>query len=94
MVAGTSAVITLVLMKTALVKTLLLLFTLNADFRPELFPVIVVSQGDTIKAVVLNRVTIISEYDSYIHSPSMSMRLPMYCSGLCWAKPEPCLYTL
>ena len=50
---------------------------LNADFRPlSYFPLSLWSWQDTIKAVFLNRVTIVSEYDSYIHSPSMTMRLP------------------
>ena len=70
---------------------------LNADFRPlSYFPLSLWSWQDTIKAVVLNRVTIISEYDSYIHSPSMSMRLPSVIAleRLRSAKPEPCLYTV
>ncbi len=50
---------------------------LNADFQPlSYFPLSLWSWQDTIKAVFLERVTIISEYDSYIHSPSMTMRLP------------------
>lgn len=50
---------------------------LNADFRPlSYFPLSLWSWQDTVKAVFLNRVTIISEYDSFIHSPSMTMRLP------------------
>ena len=50
---------------------------LNADFRPlSYFPLSLWSWQDTVKAVFLDRVTIISEYDSYIHSPSMTMRLP------------------
>jgi len=50
---------------------------LNADFRPlSYFPLSLWSWQDTVKAVFLDRVTIISEYDSYIHSPSISMRLP------------------
>lgn len=50
---------------------------LNADFRPlSYFPLSLWSWQDTVKAVFLDRVTIISEYDSYIHSPSLTMRLP------------------
>ncbi|MGU9962411.1 MAG: HNH endonuclease [Candidatus Puniceispirillales bacterium WSBS_2018_MAG_OTU23] len=50
---------------------------LNADFRPlSYFPLSLWSWQDTIKAVFLGRVTIISEYDSYVHSSSMRMRLP------------------
>ena len=49
---------------------------LNADFRPSVIFRSLWSWQDTIKAVFLDRVTIISEYDSYIHSPSLTMRLP------------------
>ena len=50
---------------------------LNADFRPlSYFPLSLWSWQDTIKAVFLERVTIVSEYDAYIHSPSITMRLP------------------
>jgi 5-methylcytosine-specific restriction endonuclease McrA len=50
---------------------------LNADFRPlSYFPLSLWSWQDTVKAVFLDRVTIISEYDSNIHSPSITMRLP------------------
>ena len=50
---------------------------LNADFRPlSYFPLSLWSWQDTVKAVFLDRVTIISEYDSYIRSPSLTMRLP------------------
>jgi 5-methylcytosine-specific restriction endonuclease McrA len=50
---------------------------LNADFRPlSYFPLSLWSWQDTVKAVFLERVTIVSEYDSYIHSPSLTMKLP------------------
>jgi 5-methylcytosine-specific restriction endonuclease McrA len=50
---------------------------LNADFRPlNYFPLSLWSWQDTIKAVCLDRVTIISEYDQKISSPSMKMSLP------------------
>lgn len=50
---------------------------LNADFRPlSYFPLSLWSWQDTVKAVFLDRVTIISEYDSTISSPSLTMRLP------------------
>jgi len=50
---------------------------LNADFRPlSYFPLSLWSWQDTVKAVFLDRVTIISEYDTAIRSPSMTMRLP------------------
>ncbi|MEM7169900.1 MAG: HNH endonuclease [Pseudomonadota bacterium] len=50
---------------------------LNADFRPlSYFPLSLWSWQDSIKAVFLDRVNIVSEYDSYVHSPSMEMKLP------------------
>ena len=50
---------------------------LNADFRPlSYFPLSLWSWRDTIKAVFLDRVNIVSEYDSFVRSPSLTMRLP------------------
>lgn len=50
---------------------------LNADFRPlSYFPLSLWSWQDTVKAVFLGRVTIISEYETMIRSPSKAMRLP------------------
>lgn len=50
---------------------------LNADFRPlNYFPLSLWSWQDAVKAVCLDRVTIISEYEQQINSPSMQIRLP------------------
>ncbi len=50
---------------------------LNADFRPlSYFPLSLWSWQDSIKAVFLRRVNIVSEYDTIVHSPSLEMRLP------------------
>ena len=50
---------------------------LNADFRPlSYFPLSLWSWQETVKAVFLDRVNIVSEYDHAVHSPSMEMRLP------------------
>ena len=50
---------------------------LNADFRPlNYFPLSLWSWQDTVKAVWSDRVTIISEYDQQISSPSLKMKLP------------------
>lgn len=50
---------------------------LNADFRPlSYFPLSLWSWQDSIKAVFLDRVTIISEYEEQVSSPSLSMPLP------------------
>jgi 5-methylcytosine-specific restriction endonuclease McrA len=50
---------------------------LNADFRPlSYFPLSLWSWQDAIKAVFLDRVSVISEYDRTIRSPSLQMKLP------------------
>jgi 5-methylcytosine-specific restriction endonuclease McrA len=50
---------------------------LNADFRPlSYFPLSLWSWQDAVKAVFLDRVSILSEYDRVARSPSFSMRLP------------------
>ena len=50
---------------------------LNADFRPlSYFPLSLWSWQDSIKAVFLDRVTIICEYDEAVSSPSMRLALP------------------
>ena len=50
---------------------------LNADFRPlSYFPLSLWCWQDTVKAVFLDRVNIVSEYDELIRSPSFEMRLP------------------
>ena len=43
---------------------------LNADFRPlSYYPLSLWSWQDTLKAVFLDRVNIVSEYDTVVHSP-------------------------
>jgi 5-methylcytosine-specific restriction endonuclease McrA len=50
---------------------------LNADFRPlSYFPLSVWSWQDTVKAVFLDRVSVLSEYEAEVHSPRVTMRLP------------------
>lgn len=50
---------------------------LNADFRPlSYFPLSLWSWQDAVKAVCMDRVSIISTYDRVIHSPTTEMRLP------------------
>ena len=54
---------------------------LNADFRPlSYFPLSLWSWQDSIKAVFLDRVNIISEYDTAVHSPSLEIQLPSVIS--------------
>lgn len=50
---------------------------LNADYRPlSYYPLSLWSWQDTIKAVFLDRVNIIANYDTEVHSPSKAMPLP------------------
>jgi 5-methylcytosine-specific restriction endonuclease McrA len=50
---------------------------LNADFRPlSYFPLSTWNWQDTVKAVFSDRVSVVSEYDRTVRSPSFSMRLP------------------
>jgi len=54
---------------------------LNADFRPlSYFPLSLWSWQETVKAVFLERVNIISEYEEVVRSPSFEMRLPSVIS--------------
>lgn len=54
---------------------------LNADFRPlSYYPLSLWCWQDSIKAVFLERVNIVSEYDVYVHSPSTKMRVPSVVS--------------
>ena len=50
---------------------------LNADYRPlSYFPLSVWGWQDAVKAAFLDRVTILSEYDRAIRSPSTAIKLP------------------
>ena len=50
---------------------------LNADYRPlSYFPLSLWSWQDSVKAVFLDRVNILCEYDQVVRSPSFEMRLP------------------
>ena len=50
---------------------------LNADFRPlSYFPLSLWSWQDALKAVFLDRVNVVSEYDKVVHSPNWEFRLP------------------
>jgi len=54
---------------------------LNADFRPlSYFPLSLWSWQDSIKAVFMNRVNVLSEYDRAVHSPSLEINLPSVIS--------------
>lgn len=50
---------------------------LNADFRPlSYFPLSIWAWQDAVKAVFLDRVSVLSEYETQVHSPRLTMRLP------------------
>lgn len=50
---------------------------LNADYRPlSYFPLSLWAWQDAIKAVWLERVDIIAEYDDVVHSPSTQIKIP------------------
>jgi 5-methylcytosine-specific restriction endonuclease McrA len=54
---------------------------LNADFRPlNYFPLSLWSWQNSVKAVFLDRVNVVSEYDNAIHSPTWEMKLPSVIS--------------
>ena len=61
---------------------------LNADFRPlSYYPLSLWSWQESVKAVFLERVNIVSEYDRFVRSPSLEMRLPSVVSLKTYVKP-------
>jgi 5-methylcytosine-specific restriction endonuclease McrA len=61
---------------------------LNADYRPlSYYPLSLWSWQDAIKAVCLDRVNIVSEYDREVRSPSMAIRLPSVVSLKAYVRP-------
>ncbi len=61
---------------------------LNADFRPlSYYPLSLWSWQDAIKAVFLDRVNIVSEYEVTVRSPSFEMRLPSVVSLKTYIRP-------
>lgn len=62
---------------------------LNADYRPlSYYPLSLWSWQDTIKAVFLDRVNIVSEYERVVRSPSFEFRLPSVVSLKTYVKPS------
>ena len=50
---------------------------LNADYRPlSYFPLSTWNWQETIKAIFLDRVAVLSHYDRVVHSPSSAFQLP------------------
>ena len=61
---------------------------LNADFRPlSYYPLSLWSWQETVKAVFLERVNIVSEYEHVVRSPTFEMRLPSVVSLKDYVKP-------
>lgn len=61
---------------------------LNADYRPlSYYPLSLWSWQDAIKAVFLDRVNIVSSYETSVHSPSFEMRLPSVVCLKSYVKP-------
>lgn len=61
---------------------------LNADFRPlSYYPLSLWSWQEAVKAVFLDRVNIVSEYDRFVRSPTLEMRLPSVVSLKTYVKP-------
>lgn len=62
---------------------------LNADYRPlSYYPLSIWCWQDAIKAVFLDRVNIVSEYDKTVRSPTFEMRLPSVVSLKTYVKPS------
>lgn len=61
---------------------------LNADYRPlSYYPLSLWSWQDTLKAVFLDRVNIVSEYETKVHSPTTAISLPSVVSLKNYVKP-------
>lgn len=61
---------------------------LNADYRPlSYYPLSLWSWQDAIKAVFLERVNIVAEYNHKVHSPSFEMSLPSVICLKSYVKP-------
>ncbi|MBI1648609.1 MULTISPECIES: HNH endonuclease [Hyphomicrobium] len=61
---------------------------LNADFRPlSYYPLSLWSWQESVKAVFLDRVNIVSEYDRFVRSPTAEIRLPSVVSLKTYVKP-------
>ena len=62
---------------------------LNADYRPlSYYPLSLWSWQDSVKSAFLNRVTIVSNYDRIIRSPSFSMKLPSVIALKSYIRPK------
>ena len=62
---------------------------LNADYRPlSYYPLSLWSWQDSVKSVFLDRVTIVSNYDRIVRSPSLNMKLPSVIALKSFIQPQ------
>ena len=62
---------------------------LNADFRPlSYYPLSLWPWQEAIKAAWLERVDIVAEYDEYVHSPSVTLKIPSVVVLKDFVKPQ------
>jgi 5-methylcytosine-specific restriction endonuclease McrA len=62
---------------------------LNADYRPlSYYPLSLWSWQDAVKAVFLDRVNIVSEYDKVVHSSSAEFKLPSVIALKTYVQPS------
>lgn len=62
---------------------------LNADYRPlSYYPLSLWNWQDAVKAVFLDRVNIVSEYDRTVRSPNIEIRLPSVVSLKSYVRPS------
>ncbi|PIV72845.1 MAG: HNH endonuclease [Rhodobacteraceae bacterium CG17_big_fil_post_rev_8_21_14_2_50_65_11] len=62
---------------------------LNADYRPlSYYPLSLWSWQEAIKAVFLDRVDIVAQYDDYVHSPTTQIRIPSVVVLRDYIKPQ------
>ncbi|MEM9845271.1 MAG: HNH endonuclease [Pseudomonadota bacterium] len=62
---------------------------LNADYRPlSYYPLSLWTWQDAIKAVYLDRVQIVAEYEDCVHSPSVSIKIPSVIVLKEYVKPQ------
>lgn len=66
-----------------------LTLVLNADFRPlSYYPLSLWSWQEAIKAVCLDRVNVVSIYDTKVHSPSFEMNVPSVVALRDYIRPQ------
>ena len=65
---------------------------LNADYRPlSYYPLSLWCWQDAVKAAFMDRVDIVAEYEDYVHSPSMRVRIPSVVVLKGYVKPQKCV---